>query len=212
MSSSSTNIGKLICIEGLDFSGKTTVIHELSHCWPAALVVREPGGTAVGEKLRNCMMDERGLSPRTFLLGMMTSRSHLFDTVILPELKSGRHVFSDRSIPSSWAYNVNEDLSLRGIFFSCVNSLLYDGNTVITPTYIFLDVEPEVAQERMRKYARDDMNHFDSSGLTSFRKRQQGYRDFMASIPDGQGFTVDANREMVVVQDHVRGIVRGLLK
>ncbi|MFT4034001.1 MAG: dTMP kinase [Patulibacter sp.] len=101
--------GRLISVEGLDGTGKTTVCEALAARLRdhevQVLRLREPGGTAVGEHIRGLLADpSRSLTPRTELLLFAAARAELAETVIRPALASGSWVLLDRYIDSTLAY------------------------------------------------------------------------------------------------------------
>jgi dTMP kinase len=98
--------GLFVTFEGIDRSGKTTQARMLADALgDRALAVREPGGTAVGERVRSLLKDpsaEIGL--RTEALLFAAARAELVEQVIRPALASGLVVVSDRFLDSSLAY------------------------------------------------------------------------------------------------------------
>ncbi|MCU1309178.1 MAG: thymidylate kinase [Candidatus Angelobacter sp.] len=102
--------GKFITFEGLDGSGKTTQLEKLATALQSegrdVLITREPGGTAIGEKIRAVLLDSRtaGLAPLAELALMFASRAQQIHQVILPALKQGKFVLCDRFTDSSEAY------------------------------------------------------------------------------------------------------------
>jgi dTMP kinase len=98
--------GLFVTFEGIDRSGKTTQAGLLVDALgDEALGVREPGGTAAGEKVRELLKDpDVPLSPESEALLFAAARSELVAEVILPALQEGRVVVSDRFLDSSLAY------------------------------------------------------------------------------------------------------------
>lgn len=100
--------GKLIVFEGPDRAGKTTQARRLVRALPRrrrALLVREPGGTDVGERIRALLLDaRRSVCPQAELFLYMASRAQLVQRRILPALRRGRWVVCDRYLSSSVAY------------------------------------------------------------------------------------------------------------
>src|SRR5438105_15092475 len=102
--------GKFITFEGLDGVGKSTQMENLAkHLRQRgvdAVVTRNPGGTAIGEKLRTVLLSSRtsGLSPLAELALMFADRAHDIDEQILPALQRGQWVLCDRFTDSSEAY------------------------------------------------------------------------------------------------------------
>lgn len=103
--------GLFITFEGPDASGKTTQIdllrRRLSDSGLDPVVTREPGGTPVGEKIRNILLDRENagkITPETEMLLYAASRAQHVAEVIKPALEAGRIVISDRFYDSSEAY------------------------------------------------------------------------------------------------------------
>lgn len=208
-----SSVGRYICFEGLDFSGKSTLIRELVSRHPGVVSIREPGGTSFAEAMRAEMMKSGGLTNLTFLLTMMAARSDLFEKKIRPTLKNGEHIFSDRCLLSSWAYQVSEDSTLIPVFTSCVERLLHGDGLVIKPVYIFLDLSPDTAIERLKLFTNErEVNHFDEAGIITFEKRRRAYLEFLHELPKGQGYVIDANCSKGEVLDSVLAIVEPMLR
>lgn len=102
--------GLLITLEGPEGSGKSTLVRALDARLRAAgvepLLLREPGGTRVGERIRGVLLDPElaELAPETELLLMVASRAQLVREKILPALAAGRVVLCDRYADASAAY------------------------------------------------------------------------------------------------------------
>ncbi len=102
--------GRFITLEGLEGSGKSTNLAHLKARLEAAgtpvLVTREPGGTPIGEQIRELLLDHRndGMHPDTELLLMFAARAQHLQQVILPALEAGTWVVSDRFTDASYAY------------------------------------------------------------------------------------------------------------
>ena len=102
--------GRFITFEGLDGCGKTTQLERLAESLRKqgieVVTTREPGGTAIGEKVRALLLDSRtsGLAPLAELSLMFASRAQQIAEVIEPALKAGAWVLCDRFTDSSEAY------------------------------------------------------------------------------------------------------------
>ena len=110
MSSVTRQRGKFITFEGLDGVGKSTQLKNLA-AWlrrrgMQVIVTPEPGGTAIGQKLRSVLLSSRtrGLSPAAELALMFADRAQHIDELILPALQRGQWVLCDRFTDSSEAY------------------------------------------------------------------------------------------------------------
>ena len=102
--------GLFLTLEGLDGSGKTTQINRLA-AWlkkrgHEALVTRQPGGTATGDRIRALVLDSRstGLAPMAEMALMFADRAQAIAEVIQPALAAGRIVLCDRFTDSTEAY------------------------------------------------------------------------------------------------------------
>ena len=99
--------GKFITLEGIDGAGKSTHIPELAdrlrHAGHEVLITREPGGTALGERLRELLLHQP-MHPETETLLMFAARREHLEQVIQPALRRGVYVISDRFTDASFAY------------------------------------------------------------------------------------------------------------
>ena len=102
--------GVFITLEGLDGSGKTTQIKRLA-AWLARrgmepIVLRQPGGTATGDRIREILLDSRsaGVAPMTEMALMFADRAQAIAEVIQPALDAGKTVICDRFTDSTEAY------------------------------------------------------------------------------------------------------------
>ena len=99
-----------ITFEGLDFCGKSTqvklLVKYLEEKNKKVEIIREPGGTPISEKIRKVLLDNKNseMSEVTEMLLFAASRSQLVNEVILPKLKEGYYIISDRFHDSSIAY------------------------------------------------------------------------------------------------------------
>ena len=102
--------GRFITVEGTDGAGKSTqlryMLDWLGEHGVDALETREPGGTALGEKLRDILLrnDEYAIAPEAELMLMFAARQQHLDEVILPAIEAGRWVVSDRFTDATYAY------------------------------------------------------------------------------------------------------------
>lgn len=145
-----------VSFEGIDGSGKSTqvelFIRYLEKKGIEFIKVREPGGTELGEKIRQILIND-DMCPRSELLLFLSSRAQLVEKVIKPALMSGKIVVADRFAHSSIAYQGCG----RGLGVETVE-LLNDFATDRTyPDVVFyIDVPVNVALERMGKILKKD--------------------------------------------------------
>jgi len=178
----------LITFEGIDGAGKSTQIRKLRK-WMAeqeveVLVLREPGGTATAEKIRDILLESRdNISPIGELLLFSASRAELVQKVILPALEAGKTVILDRFFDSTTAYQGYG----RGIDRRMLQTVIDLSVFSLRPDLTFyLDISPENAMlrkfsEKSLPIAFDDteLDRIERSGLDFFRRVRQGYLDII---------------------------------
>ena len=144
-----STVSKYIALEGVDGSGKSTVgkavVDRLSASGAEAILVREPGGTPLGEAIRGLLLDSELLDDWAEVFLFAAQRAELARAVIAPALDAGVWVVSDRSYYSSIAYQGRA----RGLGEAQVRSINETGLDGVLPDHVFvLDVEPDVALTR----------------------------------------------------------------
>lgn len=133
----------------MDGSGKTTVgkavVERLEATGEVAILVREPGGTELGEAVRRLLLDSESLDDWAEVFLFAAQRAELAREVIAPALEAGTWVVSDRSFYSSIAYQGRG----RGLGEVKVRSINETGLDGVVPDHVFvLDVDPEVGLSR----------------------------------------------------------------
>ncbi len=169
--------GCLIALEGREASGKTTQAAILARRLGAVLT-REPGGTAVGERIRSLLLDPQlgYLDPRAEALLMAADRAQHVAEVIRPALESGRHVVSDRFSHSSLAYQGYG----RGLPLHDVRHLCTWASAGLWPDLVVLvDVPEGTARDRCQ--GRD---RFEREERAFHRRVADGYRQLAGQEPD----------------------------
>lgn len=142
-------VSKYVALEGVDGSGKSTVgqalLEALDRRGIEAILVREPGGTAVGEAVRSLLLDSETLDDWAEAFLFAAQRAELARDVIQPALDSGTWVISDRSYYSSIAYQGRA----RGLGEDNVRTINETGLDGVVPDFVFvLDVDPALALDR----------------------------------------------------------------
>lgn len=142
-------VSKYLALEGVDGSGKSTVASaladRLSREGITALVVREPGGTPLGEVVRELLLDSQKLDEWAEVFLFAAQRAELASEVIGPALSAGTWVISDRSYYSSIAYQGRA----RGLGEEKVREINETGLHGVVPDHVFvIDVEPGLALGR----------------------------------------------------------------
>lgn len=166
--------GKLITLEGPDGSGKSTNLPYLAELLKSKgyLVdcTREPGGTLVGEKIRDLLLSEQ-MTPMAELLLFAAARAEHIETFIKPALAAGYIVLCDRFADSTYAY--------QGVGRGYNNSVLALETMVhagFEPDHtLFFDVTLEESQKRLAGRA-GQPDHFDLANDAFKTKVYQGYQ------------------------------------
>ncbi len=202
--------GRFIAVEGAEGVGKTTQAEQLRIFLEAAgirvTVTREPGGTAVGERIRELLLHARDarIAPETELLLMLAARAALVREVVRPALAAGRWVLSDRFDLSSVAYQGYG----RGIDPERVALLNAFATGELKPDLcLVIDLPVDEGLARQRRSARP-LDRFESENA-SFRERvRNGYLEIVHAGADAVlvsgGGSVEEVRERVIAEVRAR--------
>lgn len=171
--------GKFIVLEGGEGSGKTGAINFLKEAFNNSdniVFTREPGGTTVGEKIRNLLMNKgnKDILPVTELFLFCGARAQHVNELIIPSLKSGKHVISDRFDASTIAYQLfgRNKMELLNSFLA-INSIAKQ--KVEPDAVIWLDVTPEIGLMRKEKSQEGKTTRFDDERLEFHQKVRDGF-------------------------------------
>ena len=145
-------ISNYIAFEGIDGSGKTSIIEKLSDILNSQnkehTIVREPGGTSVGEGIRKLLLShDYQVNPLAEALLMSASRAQLIQEIVKPSLNSGKIVITDRSAYSSVAYQgVGRELGYKEIYE--LNDLAIE--SFWPKKVVLLDIDPKISLSRQK--------------------------------------------------------------
>ena len=149
-----------ISFEGIDGAGKTTLLSTME-AWLtkekiAPIVTREPGGTRLGEKVRELLLDpsHTGMSDRAELLLYSASRAQLVQEVIRPALDEGHWVLADRFIDATLAYQGygrGLDLKMLRAVQEWATGGLWPHRTVL----VDCDLDIAAGRQKLRPKAKD---------------------------------------------------------
>ena len=191
-------------IEGGDGAGKSTPSRGLAEAFPEALFLREPGGTPLGEALRDLLLDRRvAPGPWAEVLLFAAARAQLVETVIKPALAARTLVVCDRFVDSSVAYQ-GAGRGLGADAVREVNRVATGG--LVADLVVLLDLDPEVARCR-RRGSSDRME----SETPEFHERvRRCYLDLARQQPE-RYVVIDASRAPHAVLEEARAaIIEGL--
>jgi len=192
-----------ITVEGIEGAGKSTCLNliedRIKRRGQDVLVTREPGGTPLGEDLRDLLLGHRheGMADDTELLLMFAARAEHLRSRIEPALASGSWVLCDRFTDATYAYQGYG----RGIDLERIATLesWVQGERRPDLTLI-MDLPVELGLERAGKRSAPD--RFESQALAFFERVRNGYLDLAAAAP--QRFRViDAEQPLLEVSQQV---------
>ncbi len=201
-----------VTLEGIDRAGKSTQAKLLHReLGPEALLLREPGGTPAGERMRELLKDPAlELDARAELLLFCAARAELVERVIRPAVDSGRQVVCDRFIDSTVAY---QGIG-RGLGVELVESLNESAVAGCEPDLtILLRVDPELAasrgQQRLAEGLADGSDRFEAEGPEFQRRVALAYDEIAERHPD-RIVVVDASAALADVHEGVISAVRSV--
>lgn len=195
-----------ITLEGIDRSGKTTqaaLLHDA--LGPDALLLREPGGTEVGERVRELLKDPNlELDPRAELLLFCAARAELCASVIRPALADGRDVICDRFVDSTAAYQG----AARGLGVELVEGVSEIAIAGCRPDLtLLLRIDPGDAgargQQRLAAGAEDGSDRFEGEGIEFQRAVSAAYDELAArhrdriTVIDAEGSVDEVHRRVI---------------
>lgn len=187
-----------ITFEGIDGCGKSTIISKivelLKRTGYKVVATREPGGTKISEKIREIIIKSKNMDSITEgLLYASSRRQHVVEKII-PSLKEKKIVISDRYIDSSLAYQgIGRKIGMKQILV--INSI---NNKILWPDItFFLDVDPKIALERIKKRDKDN-DRFDEESIV-FRSEVRKAFLQIAKKYKNRIIVIDANRDKQVI-------------
>jgi dTMP kinase len=193
--------GLFVSFEGIDRSGKTTQARLLVDALgDGAVAVREPGGTAAGERIRDVLKDpELEVGARAEALLFAAARAELVENVVRPALEDGRVVVSDRYVDSSLAYQG----AARGLGIEDVARVNEWATGGLKPDLtIFLELPASDAAERDGQEDR-----FEAEGAGLQERVRLAYEELASAEPE-RWRRVDAGRSPDAVHADVLKIVQ----
>jgi len=183
--------GHFITFEGIDGCGKTTVVRfveqQLRQRQIPVLVTREPGGTIIGNEIRQVLLkvSDRIVTPKTELLLYAADRAQHVHERILPALGEGRVVLCDRYADATRAYQGYG----RGFELTWIEALMEFATDGLKPDLtIVLDLDVALAQQRLRernqRAGRSAHDRLDAEALEFHERVRQGYLELARGEPE----------------------------
>lgn len=199
--------GKFITLEGVDGAGKSTHIPAIADMLRSrgkeVLLTREPGGTPLGEKLRELLLHEH-MHPETESLLMFAARREHLDQVIRPALERGIYVLSDRFTDASFAYQCGG----RGVPTAKIGQLEHWVQGDFQPDLTLLFDLP-VAVSTQRLAVARNLDRFEQEGEDFFNRIRNAYLARAGQFP--QRFRViDSGKTIPEIQAELQAILSAL--
>ncbi|ONN27218.1 thymidylate kinase [Thermosipho affectus] len=193
-----------ITFEGIDGSGKSTQLDLLANYLEQknkkVIKVREPGGTILGEKIRDLLLNFP-MNSRSELLLFLASRAQLVDEIIKPSLKKGYFVLADRFTDSSIAYQGGA----RNLGIDLVENLNSFATDNILPNIVFfIDIPVNIAITRILKKDR-----IEKEGKNFLEKVRDTY--LKISMKKDNFYVIDGNQDVEGVFLQIKNIVDSYL-
>lgn len=200
-----------ITFEGPDGSGKTTqlaqLVSHLQHQSYRVFSTREPGGTLIGDQIRQVLHDlkNEGMDPHTEILLYAASRAQLVAQEIRPRLAAGEIVICDRYTDSTLAYQGYG----HGLDLTVLRQILQFATGGLRPDLtIYLDISAEEGLRRRLDAAQSgaEWNRMDAQSLEFHCRVREGYHALMAEDPT-RWISIPANTDRDTIQVKIRDVV-----
>jgi len=203
--------GKFITVEGIEGAGKTTCMQVVTDVIEqqgiSAIHTREPGGTDLGEDLRNLLLGHKhtGMSDDAELLMMFAARAEHIAQKIKPALDAGNWVLCDRFTDATYAYQGYG----RGVSLEKISGLENWVQGELRPDLtLLMDLPVEMGMERAGKRSAPD--RFESEAWDFFERIRQGYLS-IAAEQSSRVKVIDASQDLHDVQEKVRAAIEAFV-
>ena len=200
--------GKFITLEGIDGAGKSThlafIAERLRERGQQVIVTREPGGTPLGEMLRDLVLSQK-MNVETETLIMFASRREHIDKVIVPALEKGIWVLSDRFTDATFAYQGGG----RGIAPERLQTLENWVQSGLQPDLTLLfDVPLEISRERLSHNM--SLDRFEQEKQDFFARVRQAYLDRAAQYRQ-RIHVINSSRSIAEIQAELAPLLEKLV-
>ena len=202
---------RFITVEGIEGAGKSTCLNLIRDCirqhgWPLE-VTREPGGTQLGEDLRELLLGHRheGMADSTELLLMFAARAEHLHAKIIPALSSGSWVLCDRFTDATYAYQgYGRGIELERI--AVLEQWVQRGRR--PDLTLLMDLPVETGLERAGR--RSEPDRFERQTLAFFERVRNGYLSLARAEPE-RFRVIDASQSLREVSEQVSAVINAFL-
>ena len=200
---------KFITLEGIEGSGKTSSIKSITDLLDkkntSYVVTREPGGSSFWSELRSILLDTKTeISSEVELMLMLADRKDHVEKVILPNLKTGNWVISDRFMDSSIAYQGGG----RKLDKNMIDSFSKNLNLPNPDLTLLFDVPVEISLSRVK--ARGELDRFEQEKLDFHNRIREAYLE-LAEQNVNRIQIIDSSREIELMLKSVEQIIETLI-
>ena len=201
-----------ITLEGPDGGGKTSQVQHLAKYLRAenfnVLITREPGGSPIGDQIRQVIMELKNtaMDPHTEFLLFSASRAQHVAEVIRPGLEAGQIVISDRFYDSSLAYQGYG----QGLSLETLKEITYFATDGLAPDLTLL-LDLPVDEGLRRREADGNWNRMDAYDINFHRQVRRGYLKLAAEDPQ-RWVVLSAEQSFDALQEEIRRTVLARLK
>lgn len=208
--------GKLIVFEGIDGVGKTTQLQRLQQWLPISGLLRpgqtvyctyEPGATALGQYLRNCLLTvkqsaQEAIADRAELLLYAADRAQHVERELKPRLQQGEVILCDRYVDSTVAYQGYG----RGLDLALVNQVNAIATLgLVSDLTLWLDLDYETARQRSQH--RGDIDRMEQADRRFHDRVRQGFNTLWQDNPDRM-VRIDASADIETIATVIQKTVR----
>ena len=199
---------KFITLEGIEGSGKTSSIKSINALLEQKKIdyinTREPGGSSIGEELREILLDPNtDISSEVELLLMLADRKDHVEKTILPNLLNNIWVISDRFMDSSIAYQGGG----RQLNLNMIDSLAIYLDLPQPDLTLLFDLPVEVSLERTKK--RGELDRFEKEEIEFHKRIREAYLELAKDHPD-RIKVIDGSQDLEKVQAKVVRAIKKL--
>lgn len=205
------NKGLFITVEGGEGVGKSTNMAYIETCLQAAsinfVLTREPGGTAVAEKVRSILLEKTGenINSVSELLLIFAARSQHLSEFISPALEKGQWVLCDRFTDATYAYQ-GGGREMDETLIGQLENIVQAGTQ---PDYtILLDAPVEIGMERAQN--RGELDRFEQEELAFFSRVRNKYLEMAEGFPQRYR-VINASRPLKEVQAQLGAVIKTII-
>ena len=199
---------KFITLEGIEGSGKTSSLKSITDLLDkkniSYIVTREPGGSSIGKELRAILLDpDTEISPEVELMLMLSDRKDHVEKIILPNLKKGNWVISDRFMDSSIAYQGGGRQLDKKLIISLTDYL----NLPQPDLTLLFDLPVEISLSRVK--ARGELDRFEKEELEFHKRIRNTYLE-LAKNNSNRIKIIDSSKKIESMLNNVKQAIEKL--